>query len=213
MKTLYTFSMQRSGQHGVLNWLTEQNKPSIHYNHCRLVGSLPKPKNYVFEFQPNKERVVHPYRKFQPRGNYKLRIYSFEDQKIIPGLGGKKIVIIRDPWNWKASRYKLGWTKLYNENMMWKAHMRSKLYKIFFNEWFVNKEYRKKICEDLGLEFTDEGLENMYNQQTSSFDGMSFKGKAQEMGVLNRWKRYEKDEKFMKSIEPEMIQLWEDRTI
>ena len=208
---VFTFSMQRSGQHAILNWLCEQNKPSLHFNHCHLQGSLPIPKRSVFEYV-DMERKSHPFGQFKPRGNYKLMIYSFEDQKIIHSLGGKKIVIVRDPWNWKASRYKLRMKRV-EENLIWKSHMRSKLYKIFFNEWFVDKEYRKKICEDLGLTFTDRGLENMYPQHTSSFDGMKFKGKAQEMGVLDRWKRFEKDEKFMKQVEPEMVKLWEDRTI
>jgi hypothetical protein len=96
--------------------------------------------------------------------------------------------------------------KLKNENDIWTSHLESNFYKIFFDEWFVNKDYRKKICADLKLKFTDNGLLDVH--QTSSFDQKKFDGRAQDMDVLNRWKKFEKKRIFMDQVSEMMLEKY-----
>jgi hypothetical protein len=73
----------------------------------------------------------------------------------------------------------------------------SPYYPILFDSWFSNKEYRIKICEDLGLHFTDFGKQGVADfGRGSSFDLRKFDGQAEKMDVLNRYKLYKDDEDY-----------------
>jgi hypothetical protein len=220
----YVFAMQRSGHTAIVNWLCKQNAPAYHYDHMITLKKKKKkqeeyrPKRFIFEYIPSKRGKVkirtqswnydppeHLFRK-------SLVIYSYEDQEIF--LPSRKVIaIIRSPLNWKASRYRLLQKhkmvyKLKGENDIWLSHLESDVYKIFFDEWFVNKEYRKKICADLKLKFTDNGLLDV--QQVSSFDQKKFDGRAQDMNVLNRWKAYKNDRIFTDQISEEMFEKYHE---
>jgi hypothetical protein len=77
-------------------------------------------------------------------------------------------------------------------------------YPILFDAWFSNKEYRIKICEDLGLHFTDIGKQSVSGfGGGSSFDLKEFDGKAEKMDVLNRYKLYKDNEEYKKFMKDE----------
>ena len=97
---------------------------------------------------------------------------------------------------------------------LWKQHAKAALnetndwYVIKFDEWFSSKEYRKKICDDLGLLFTDNGLNTVMNFGSgSSFDRQVFDKKAQSMKVLERWKQYHNQDELMSYIDEETEEL------
>ena len=80
----------------------------------------------------------------------------------------------------------------------------SPYYPILFDAWFSNKEYRIKICEDLGLHFTDIGKQSVSGfGGGSSFDLQEFDGKAEKMDVLNRYKLYKDNEEYKKFMKDE----------
>ena len=80
----------------------------------------------------------------------------------------------------------------------------SPYYPILFDAWFSNKEYRVKICEDLGLHFTDIGKQSVSGfGRGSSFDLKEFDGKAEKMDVLNRYKLYKDNEEYKKFMKDE----------
>ena len=80
----------------------------------------------------------------------------------------------------------------------------SPYYPILFDAWFSNKEYRVKICEDLGLHFTDIGKQSVSGLGGgSSFDLQEFEGKAEKMDVLNRYKLYKDNEDYKKFMKDE----------
>lgn len=80
----------------------------------------------------------------------------------------------------------------------------SPYYPILFDAWFSNKEYRVKICEDLGLHFTDIGKQSVSGfGGGSSFDLQEFDGKAEKMNVLNRYKLYKDNEEYKKFMKDE----------
>ena len=97
---------------------------------------------------------------------------------------------------------------------LWKQHAYAALditndwYTIKFDDWFSSKEYRKKICDDLGLQFTDNGLNKVMNFGSgSSFDRQAFDEKAQSMKVLERWKQYHDQNELWSYIDEETCLL------
>jgi hypothetical protein len=68
---------------------------------------------------------------------------------------------------------------------------------VSFNAWFSSQDYRQGLAERLGLPFSDRGLDTVSAiGGGSSFDGLSFKGRAQSMNVLERWKEMMDDDLF-----------------
>jgi len=136
----------------------------------------------------------------------------------------KKIVIIRDPYNFVASclQRKIDppddgamdvADHLLERMKLWKQHAIAALndksyYTIKFNDWFSSSEYRQKICEDLNLTFTDNGLKKvMAFGSGSSFDREKFDQNAQMMKVLERWKQYPNQKKLMSYIDSETKEI------
>jgi hypothetical protein len=137
----------------------------------------------------------------------------------------KKIVIIRDPYNFVASCLQrridppdAGATdvadQLAERMLLWKQHAHAALdeesgyYAIKFNDWFASKEYRQQICDDLGLLFTDNGLNDVLSFGSgSSFDREKYDENAQKMKVLERWKQYPDQEKLASYIDDEAKDL------
>ena len=198
-KELYIFSMKRSGQHAIINWLCKQNQPSLHYNACTFKNS-PIPTNKIYEYKNGYvECSVRANKKFD-HSLYNLIIYNFEDQspqKLSDKHKNKITIITRDIYNLVASRLKkdLVWHK-----SIWMDLDKWNGYKIHFDTWFINKDYRKQICNDLNIPFTDDGLQDVFDNGESSFDGKTKDGKAQEMDVLYRWKEWENNSKYKKII-------------
>lgn len=89
-------------------------------------------------------------------------------------------------------------------SIMYHTHANINFYTIYFDEWFINKDYRIKITNDLKLNFNDKGLNDVYSNGRSSFDEFRYDGKAQKMDVLNRWKKY----KGMTYIDPNLERVW-----
>lgn len=70
---------------------------------------------------------------------------------------------------------------------------------IGFNQWFSSRAYRKRIAERLGLEYSEQylnrlspiGFSPFADGQGSTFDGARYRGRAQKMRVLERYKMLE----------------------
>src|SRR5690606_16318203 len=58
-----------------------------------------------------------------------------------------------------------------------------------YNRWVTDRDYRRQIAGELGLQFTDAGFEEVSaTGGGSSFDGVKYNGRASGMKVLERWK-------------------------
>jgi len=154
----------------------------------------------------------------------RLEMWNFAEMK----NGGKTILIVRDPYNFIASclqRLKnppdpgatdVG-TQLPQRLREWKRHARQALHGsethqeievINFNEWFLSEEYRRGICDRLGLEFTDRGLNKVMNFGSgSSFDREKFDGNAQQMKVLTRYEEWKDHSAFRHLVDDEIVEL------
>jgi len=133
------------------------------------------------------------------------------------------ILIHRDAFNFFASRLK--WMDYHSRDLrnslnnaenrdilinLWKAyaaeymgetnHLTNNKIVINYNLWFSSTKYRKSLAKRLQLEFTDKGTGCISDIGFgSSFDGEKFNGKASEMKVLERWKKFE-DNQFYRDI-------------
>ena len=143
------------------------------------------------------------YEKWKKNINIKLK----EDKKLNCEISdnNKQIVIIRNPWNNMASEIQWHyngrnynvpkdklielWEEYYNYFM---DNKNNKFNFIIYDKWFIDKEYRKNISEQLGFEFSDNNL-NLIEKtgNGSSFTKRMYNGHAQEMNVLNRYKEVE----------------------
>ena len=143
---------------------------------------------------------------------------------------GKVIIILRDPFNFIASCLQrkinppdAGATDVADNIKkrldVWVEHAKEACgetnkidgtYFISYNDWFISEEYREKICEDLGIDFTDNGLNKVINYGSgSSFDREKYDGNAQKMKIMDRWENFKDNEKFNKLLSPEIIRLSE----
>jgi hypothetical protein len=128
----------------------------------------------------------------------------------------KMTIVLREFKNWVASCVRMAErdnkpvdeeinedaVKLYDNHIT--QHLEGKdsdsIVFVLFDKWTKDKQYRKTICNKLGLTFTDVAI----NQLSifgggSSFDGMNYLKEASRMNVTNRYKTME-DNPFYKSI-------------
>jgi len=251
---LEIYAMMRSGQHAIIYWLFDQIKSPIYFHNDILcyngekayldrgrwmnAGARPPVKIfpwYAYNIEDISIRDIDKIKK-----EYKKALY------IVPPKRERRVLIIRDPFNLFASRYRFFYriNKLRAESgklpikpnhktnrnsqiswyqkdaiERWKEYAREAVGEtnylgdnkviINYNHWFKHERVRKEISKNMGIDFSDSKLnfvpENGYG---SSFDSMEMNGKAQQMKVLERWKRLYKTDEIKRVLgDPELIRL------
>ena len=224
-------AMQRSGHHGVINWIGGQcpgtalflNDASPNTNPYATATILSKFENGA---NTRLERTL-----LEPHTPRSCLIYNYEDRPLDRiftdffeahhdgwlGVSGSRtdIIVLRDPFNTFASRMSAGWMRysLHDESQrafvieMWKSYAREALQQstsmrhraliIRFNQWACDRSYRQELAATLGLAFTDAGFGKVSSEYGgSSFDGTRYDGRAQQMQLTERWKKYADDPVF-----------------
>ena len=176
-----SFSMQRSGQHLVIDWICRGlNSSAAHFNHCRLYptfkGLRLKPMVGRVTLY-SKEEIVDSGKigrnrvgDFLENANYEKEFFSMED--VLPTEINYKylckkyqqpiIIILRDPANWLASSLKhpkfnngqiKAKLKKY-ERFLELAFNKSEfhqMYFISFNRFILDYSYRSDLAKKLNL--------------------------------------------------------------
>jgi hypothetical protein len=193
--------MRRSGHHAIMHWiLTQAKTPIIHYNNVT---------------DPSKRYNCRKMSYYTHKSNKAKIALSFENFEI-PNDNKFKVIMFRDIYNYLASVYKnnsncnIGIKPCPPQKYeieLWKDYCKLYLSNpentvfILFNKWFEDIEYRKNICESLGIKFTDEGKQDIiYHGKGSSFDFLKYNGKAEQMNVLERYKEFLNDEFYLSLI-------------
>jgi len=179
-------------------------------------------KNVMYAFESQHGGLVDSWKKIPFLTDIKKHEKLFGKSKL-----KYNVLILRDPYNCLSSRISktkngifrksnlLKWKQYpygYNNfKKMWLTQAKEfvgetdylDMYNripISYNEWFLNKGYRKYLCSLFGVEYTDKGLNNVKGfGGGSSFSGVEYNGRAQDMDVLNRWKK-NKNHPFMKDM-------------
>ena len=125
------------------------------------------------------------------------------------------VVILRDFKNWVASCVRMAHRdsqvlkeeilsdetiKLYMDHCRYYHELNGDHY-ILFNKWVGDKEYRREVAENLGLEFTDAALSQLSPfGGGSSFSGMTYLKSANSMRVNDRYRRMAGDADYERII-------------
>jgi hypothetical protein len=119
-------------------------------------------------------------------------------------------VILRDPYNLFASRFKQTQVRMKTVPRLpffielWKKYAKvfidntNGVLTINYNDWFSDYNYRRNIENILDVGMNDASM-NTLPIQGSSFGYLSYQGKAKQMKVLERWKDM-KDNKYLMDI-------------
>lgn len=238
-KVLFIYTMSRSGHHAIINWIQCQFKgKSIHYNHCfKGWGSK---KLIPMHGAGGAREIVMPGKgslKIYSIEDLDPFDYQKHDFDSFPELRDSEVTymwIIRDPYNWLASSLskngpgakpdkhmtnELGYTgtriELYMKQIQEfkgeTTHIPHEIMDVSYNDWVISKLYRRDLAKTLDLPFTDAGLNEVSKfGGGSTFDGMGFQGRAQQMKVINRWETWSDSQRFLDCLTPELIEFSED---
>ena len=191
-----------------------------------------KYQNLIY-YYPEHQWAIAQYKK-QAEGKFIERdclIYSYEDyslKQIFSKRFEKKhdlylgktlkrydLLIIRDPFNFLASRLKNNFLPVKSKRKsvidLWIEYAREYLgetnylkhHKICvnYNFWVKNRDYRHDLAQKLNIKFTDVGIDKVLSHGGgSSFDGKSLDGKATTMDITSRWKYFVNNPTYLKLI-------------
>jgi|MDSV01.2.fsa_nt_gb hypothetical protein len=232
---ILVLSCSRSGHHAVINWLIQQSKGIIKYhNNCELgwdKGMFKPIKRNVESIGVTSDNFVTNVYTIEDFNMEYCTQYNFFNFTSLPQYKIDLVIIInRDFRNWISSRIKGGgeglnnlisvknsntpavkkWEMLVKESLGETRLLKGNSYNINFNRWYDSDKYRKQVCLDLGLEFSDNGLREVNDAGGgSSFSGTQILD-SKNLDVLNRYKEMESNEKYkniLSSISPEIIEL------
>ena len=67
-----------------------------------------------------------------------------------------------------------------------------------YNSWFEDKDYRVELSSLISRNHSDENIGQIMGYGGgSSFDGLNYQNRAQNMDVMNRWKHFSNNEQFL----------------
>lgn len=210
--------IRRSGNHAAVNWILPHLRGVTCYLHdfhytetVRVAEHFIYHDSRVHRLQAvsqlvTSERAIRPYSNvvadnliIGAENRDISKSNSFLAEYGITADRQDEVLILRDYRNNAASlsrresllsknEFRRLW-RLYAEEFSGKTDYLGDAVAWSFNQWFVDVEYRKNLAAQLGLEFTDAGLNEVSPAADgSSFDSTAFQGNAQAMRVLERYK-------------------------
>jgi hypothetical protein len=214
-------ALRRSGCHAVLNWLFNQSKkPVLFFNNAipfqdplrnlRAYGELQNtidlepyyhgrhPKEDIKSFRADVVAILYEDLKLSRIDGRN----SIVDSDWINPESVTKVLILRDFYNWLASRLLLAEQKkmaIDTEMLiyMWKSYAHQLLYDhlgqpfvcVNFNRWFSSETYRNELARVLGLELRNDDTKFVPSfGGGSSFDRVSYGKKGRtDFKISDRW--------------------------
>jgi hypothetical protein len=184
---ILTFTgIQRCGNHAIIDWVARHFSHCIHHNNMDPITRLAA-------------QIVWYGKHDEPIKNIIMSYENFSISSIKDPING---IILRDPYNWYASLMRR-WYLLHPPALQTPEKIIGRYIEycdyameyplsrfINYNIWFTSTEYRRELESRYSLPIeTDLGIDTVPTiGRGSSFDGMSMQGRAQEMGVLTRYK-------------------------
>lgn len=223
-KEIRVVGLSRSGNHAIINWILRQQKgEKVFLNDVALLET----QYYKYINNPQKldshlDAFIYSYEDHPlNRVDSHFLVDKKANSEFVKVKQRFDILILRDPFNLFASRLnskvplqpKCRWLTFPD---LWIMHaeeylgitnyLRHNKIIINYNQWCNNQVYRQELAKRLELDFSDEGFEEVPTVgKGSSFDGLSYYGRASEMDVLQRWKTMMNNDQY--------IALFADRKI
>lgn len=236
-RVLRLIGMSRSGNHAVINWILAQLTGRYCFLNCTEPGHNPYAsarrladgRRYLASGPVDLAQAARA-----PERGLDTLLFSHEDVFLGPvgrdrpeqwlGEAGEwsDVLILRDPYNLFASRFKSGFEHMSPQTALriWKQHarealkprhLRRPLVVIRFNDWVMSRRYRARVAERLRLGFSDRGVDRVADcNGGSSFDGLRYDGQAGSMRVLERWRHYGEDPAYRALFDRQTVELAAD---
>ena len=206
-------SLKRMGNNAIMYWLLSQYKQqTVYLNEVApfskpflAYGCKPLEENWNLEafFYRNEDWPVSLL-----NSRFNDAIFDHSD---ITYESRTDILILRDPFNHLASRYKAGFfqtkSSLYNCADLWLILAREyaghtnfckNKIQINYNRWTTDIDYRKRLSAIFGTIFSDEKLNVVAKDGGgSSFNQFEYQGNAGKMETTNRWKHFINNKSYM----------------
>jgi hypothetical protein len=181
------YGLRRSGLHAITGWIHKHYPGWRFENECQMPVP-PRLRNKQLKlFEEHSPNLVMNYMETHPKQ--------------------KHVVVLRDPYNWAASRLKRNFkiagtprSKIYMPQLNRfynKSWFQGTVY-LNYNKWVMSKPYRIDIAKQIGFK-TDGSpyLKVQYHGGGSSFDGQRFSGRARQMDLFHRYKDYLSDPEYL----------------
>jgi hypothetical protein len=201
----YVTGIRRSGNHAIQTWLTGLPKgPVVKLNLCPSLGPK-RLKELQDAYRGPATSLVQGAEELcviRPNRPTSFRLVARNE---------KQVLILRNPLNNMASKatynkawflpehvaaFLGAWVQYAKEFLGLSSGLPDRV-SVNFDRWFAEETYRRELAGQLGVEFSDSKLNEMdTNWGISSFDAYEFQGRAQEMPVLDRWRRYVDNPRF-----------------
>ncbi len=126
------------------------------------------------------------------------------------------VLILRDPFNLMASRLKSDFMTVkaphktvldlwleYDQEFCGETNFLKTHPCVFvnYNRWTQERDYRQSLAENLGIPFTDAGLDRVsHHGGGSSFAGTQVDGETLRRHILDRWQQYRDDPSYCKLL-------------
>ena len=231
-KELRIIGLRRTGNHTVAEWIKAQQPGKVEHLNNLEVRCNPYRYKYekIIDFYPEHTQWAHKHYLPLAKGDFvdlDCLICGYEDHAlpsiydpifenfhdIYLGKSGQRfeILILRDPFNLFASRFKSNmldvkstrstavelWIQYAKEFLDETQYLKQNKVCINYNLWVDDVDYRRNIAKTLGLEFTDSGINRVASLGGgSSFEGQQMDGKGSKMQVLDRWKHFVDDNRY-----------------
>jgi hypothetical protein len=234
-RVLRVIGMARSGNHAIIDWILAQLSGRFCFLNCTEPGQSPFAS--ARELADGRRHIAnHPVdMEAEREGRHAPRdtlLYSHEDVFLGPvgrwpvdrGVGSARrrlnILILRDPFNLFASRFKAGFAQVSHLTALriWKQHAREalrprhlkdELVVVRFNAWACDPHYRATLAQRLGLGGASDIDQVARCAGGSSFDGLRYDGQASRMRVLERWRHYRGDPSYLGLFDAQTVALSE----
>lgn len=209
MDAIGFIAMKRSGHHAVINWFQQNcSEKSVFFNNvgCWSVGD--RAKSVIQDEDP--ELLIYNIEDRTVEDSKEMSSVFFEDLGVKP-KNTRLVLVVRDAYNCFASRLKGEVSKKTPDQVrdLWASHVNdytndlSLSVRINYNKWFSSVGSRVDYAKLLEVEYSEKGTSTVPTQG-SSFDGMSYNGKAQKMNVLRRYRGYIYDEVYVRTVSSEI---------
>ena len=235
-KEIRFIGLRRSGNHALISWIKAQEK-NCYFLNTILAGMSPfRQKHLHF---PNKGFRDEAWGNFKPKECF---IYSYEDHSLAQitkpeyekkhdlYIGKTKtrydVLLLRDPFNLIASRFKKGYLDVRSPDIsladMWIEYAREFVGEteylthnkvvINYNQWFSDTNYRQAIADKLDIDFSDAGINYVSSYGGgSSFEAQDLSGNAQDMKVLKRWEAFSDNSEFRALLNNKTLLHYSDK--
>ena len=232
-RVIFSFAMQRSGQHVIIDWICRGYPRAAHFNHCLKrktgLGESVVPMGYSKYKLYSESGIVDKRLDFKSVECNTI-FYSFENwdlnDVLLDSLSDRfdttNIIIVRDAFNWLASTVRHNTFKgadlrsridvlkcYYKEAIRVQEDESGRFVVVKYNDFISDSDYRKRIATRLGMD-DYEIAEEALGIVPPEGGGSSFSGrkKPSQEALFNRWRKFVDDEEYRVLIrDPELLEL------